>query len=141
MELPADRRAAIPSDPTRFTRPLTCGSKIFNVDTAVLALALRYRTTAERSFYKALAELQRVQALICRNARCDEQEEEEEEDAVQREIERLVMAPFARTPQFVSQNHSATTSEAAGTLRHLKCGARFSVQRRISVRRQCRLGL
>jgi hypothetical protein len=82
-----------------------------SLDPAALALALRYRTTAERSFYKALAELQRVQALICRNAQPDEQVEEEEEDAVQREIERLIMAPFARAPHFVSQNNTALPSQ------------------------------
>ncbi|MGA8599473.1 MAG: hypothetical protein WB676_32535, partial [Bryobacteraceae bacterium] len=85
-----------------------------SLDPAALALALRYRTTAERSFYKALVELQRVQALIARNAERDKQKEQEEEDeeeaAVQREIERLIMAPFAPMPKFVSQNDSAPKS-------------------------------
>ncbi len=91
------------------------------LDPAALALALRYRTTAERSFYKALAELQRVQALISRNAERDKKEaEDEEEEAVQREIERLIMAPFAPSqgagsvsdrPQFVSQNQPNPPSD------------------------------
>jgi hypothetical protein len=34
---------------------------------ALLALALRYRTTAERGFYKALAELHKLRAVIREN--------------------------------------------------------------------------
>ncbi len=90
-----------------------------SLDPAALALALRYRTTAERSFYKALAELQRVQALISRNAERDKKEaEDEEEEAVQHEIERLIMAPFAPMPKFVSQNNAQKEPEASATGLH-----------------------
>jgi hypothetical protein len=91
-----------------------------SIDSMALGLALRYRTSAERAFYKALAELQRVQALIARNAKSDHEEQTEEEadeseEAVQREIERLIMAPFAPAPQFVSQNGPAAPPQGAGT--------------------------
>lgn len=75
-----------------------------HIDQALLALALRYRTTAERSFYKALAELQRLRAVICEDAI---REEKEREAAVHQEMERLCFAPIAGARQFVSQNPPA----------------------------------
>jgi hypothetical protein len=72
-----------------------------HIDQPLLALALRYRTTAERSFYKALTELQRLRAVICEDAL---REEKEREAAVHQEMERLCFAPIAGAPQFVSQN-------------------------------------
>jgi hypothetical protein len=75
-----------------------------HIDQPLLALALRYRTTAERSFYKALTELQRLRAVICEDAL---REEKEREAAVQQEMERLCFAPIAGAPQFVSQNPPA----------------------------------
>jgi hypothetical protein len=75
-----------------------------HLDQPLLALALRYRTTAERSFYKALTELQRLRALICEDAL---REEKETEAAVHQEMERLCFAPIAGAPQFVSQNPPA----------------------------------
>ncbi len=95
-----------------------CAKPESTLDPAALALVLRYRTTAERNFYKALAELQRLRTAIRNDARRAEEDEEKE---VQREIERLIMAPISpsqgaatcpsqgagsasATPQFVSQN-------------------------------------
>jgi hypothetical protein len=97
----------------RMDRALSLELDVFDqpaLDPAALALVLRYRTTAERNFYKALTELQRLRAAIRDDARRADQDEEHE---VQREIERLIMAPIARTPaasatglpsHFVSQN-------------------------------------
>jgi hypothetical protein len=79
------------------------------LDPALLALALRYRTAAERSFYKALAELQRLRTTIREDAiRQLNQEEKEREAAMHRELERLCFAPIAGAPRFVSQNMPAT---------------------------------
>lgn len=72
-----------------------------HIDQALLALALRYRTTAERSFYKALAELQRLRKTMREDTNRDEQAQEA---AMHREMERLCFAPIAGAPQFVSQN-------------------------------------
>ena len=84
-----------------------CAKPESTLDPAALALVLRYSTTAERNFYKALAELQRLRTAIRNDARRAEEDEEKE---VQREIERLIMAPIRPSqgagpqPQFVSQN-------------------------------------
>jgi hypothetical protein len=76
-----------------------------HIDEKLLSLALRYRTTAERSFYKALAELQRLRTTIREDAiRELKQEEKEREAAMHRELERLCFAPIAGAPRFVSQN-------------------------------------
>jgi hypothetical protein len=72
-----------------------------HIDQPLLALALRYRTTAERSFYKALAELQRLRTTMRED---NIRQEKEQEAAVHREMERLCFAPIAGAPQFVSQN-------------------------------------
>ena len=79
-----------------------------HIDPALLALALRYRTTAERGFYKALAELQRLRTTIREDAiRQEKEEAKEQEAAIHREMERLCFAPIAGAPQFVSQNPPA----------------------------------
>jgi len=78
-----------------------------HIDQAFLALALRYRTTAERSFYKALAELQRLRTIMHEDAI---RQEKEQEAAVHREMERLCFAPIAGARQFVSQDSPATPS-------------------------------
>ena len=76
-----------------------------DIDQPLLALALRYRTTAERSFYKALAELQRLRTNMREDALRElKQEEKEREAAAHREMERLCFAPIAGAPKFVSQN-------------------------------------
>src|SRR5690242_10626261 len=76
-----------------------------HIDQKLLALALRYRTTAERSFYKALAELQRLRKITREYAvRREKLDAMEREAAAQRELERLCFAPIAGAPQFVSQN-------------------------------------
>jgi hypothetical protein len=76
-----------------------------HLDEKLLALALRYRTTAERSFYKALSELQRLRKTVREEAiRREKLEAMEREAAVHREMERLCFAPIAPAPQFVSQN-------------------------------------
>ena len=77
-----------------------------HIDQALLALALRYRTTAERSFYKALAELQRLRTSMREDAI---RQEKEQEAAVHQEMERLCFAPIAGARQFVSQNPTPTT--------------------------------
>jgi hypothetical protein len=117
----------------RMDRALSLELSVFDqpdLDPAAVALALRYRTTAERSFYKALSELQRVQALIARNDQRDKQiEEDEDEETIQREIERLVVATFSKSaqpsggvvcnsnkvpmPQFVSQTNAGPSENAS----------------------------
>ena len=82
-----------------------------HIDQPLLALALRYRTAAERSFYKALAELQRLRTAIREDAiRQLKQDEKENEAAIHREMERLCFAPIAGAHQFVSQNEQPTAS-------------------------------
>lgn len=95
----------------RMDRALSLELNAFNndhLDEKLLALALRYRTTAERSFYKALAELQRVRRNTredaLRQQKIDEQDREAEVTAA---LDRLCFAPIAGRPQFVSQNPPA----------------------------------
>jgi hypothetical protein len=79
------------------------------LDPALLALALRYRTTAERSFYKALAELQRLRTAMREDAlRQQKIDAQDREAAVTAALDRLCFAPIAGRPQFVSQNPPAT---------------------------------
>jgi hypothetical protein len=78
-----------------------------HLDPALLALALRYRTTAERAFYKALTELQRLRTAMRQDA--IRQQKREEAD-IHAQMERLCFAPIAGAPQFVSQNASAGSS-------------------------------
>jgi hypothetical protein len=79
-----------------------------HLDEKLLALALRYRTTAERSFYKALAELQRLRKTTREDTLRQQQTgEQEREDAAIAALDRLCFAPIARAPQFVSQNPPA----------------------------------
>jgi hypothetical protein len=69
-----------------------------------LALALRYRTSAERTFFKSLAELQRLRAAIRNDAERELRRERDEEQALIRQLEAQILKPY--TP-FVSQNGSA----------------------------------
>ena len=78
-----------------------------HIDPALLALALRYRTTAERSFYKALAELQRLRTTMRQDA---QRQQKQAEADIHAQMERLCFAPIAGAPQFVSQNASAAPS-------------------------------
>jgi len=66
------------------------------IDPALLALALRYHTAAERSFYKALAELQRVRTNIRSDAIRQQKKEDQDYQA-------------DLTAQFVSQNQNSAT--------------------------------
>jgi hypothetical protein len=89
------------------------------LDPAALALALRYRTSAERSFYKALAELQRLRTAMRENALRQARIEKEEESAALRRLEAQILGPIFSPPQFVSQNTppvSCTTAPPAGGL-------------------------
>jgi hypothetical protein len=71
----------------------------------LLALALRYRTAAERAFYKALSELQRLRTTIREDAR---RAERDEQKALEREIDQWINTPFTAVPrQFVPQTPSA----------------------------------
>jgi hypothetical protein len=75
------------------------------IDPAALALALRYRTSAERSFYKALSELQRLRIAIREDALREARREKEEETAALRRLEAQILGPVYTQPaQFVSQN-------------------------------------
>jgi len=74
-------------------------------------LALRYRTTAERSFYKALAELQRLRTSIREDARRALRDEEEE---LNREIERFIATPLAPPRGFVSEPAQFVPQSSAG---------------------------
>jgi hypothetical protein len=104
----------------RMDRALSLEMNAFDddhIDQQLLALALRYRTTAERSFYKALSELQRLRKNIqedaLRQQTIDEQDREAEVTAA---LDRLCFAPIARSPQFVSQNtHPAAMKPPAGS--------------------------
>jgi hypothetical protein len=96
----------------RMDRALSLELAAFNnesLDPALLALTLRYRTAAERSFYKALAELQRLRTSIREDARRALRDEEEE---LNREIERFVSTPLAPPPAFVSQTGSSPAHPA-----------------------------
>jgi hypothetical protein len=77
-----------------------------HLDPALLALALRYRTTAERGFYKALAELHKLRAVIRENLIRQRKEEERQYKAA---LDYLCYAPIGAPlpPQFVSQNPSS----------------------------------
>jgi hypothetical protein len=81
-----------------------------HMDEKLLALALRYRTAAERSFYKALAELQRLRKSLREDAvRQQKTDEQDREAAAMAALDRLCFAPIAPLPpQFVSQNPNAT---------------------------------
>jgi hypothetical protein len=92
----------------RLDRALSLELQAFDdthIDQALLVLALRYRTTAERSFYRALAELQRLRSTMREDTT---REEQAQEAAMHREMERLCFAPIAGAPQFVSQNLPGT---------------------------------
>jgi hypothetical protein len=79
-----------------------------HIDQSLLSLAIRYRTTAERSFYKALAELQRLRKTIAEDAARRQIEEEQEREAdVTAALDHLCFAPIAGARQFVSQNPPA----------------------------------
>jgi hypothetical protein len=66
-----------------------------HLDPALLALALRYRTTAERAFYKALTELQRLRTAMRQDA--IRQQKREEAD-IHAQMERLCFAPSPEHP-------------------------------------------
>jgi hypothetical protein len=97
----------------RIDRALSLELHAFNdetLDPALLALALRYRTAAERAFYKALSELQRLRTIIGEDAR---RAEREEQKALEREIDQWINTPFTAMPrQFVSQTPSAASTSA-----------------------------
>jgi hypothetical protein len=78
-----------------------------HIDPALLALALRYRTTAERGFYKALAELQRLRITMRQDAM---RQQKQDEADIHAQMERLCFAPIAGAPQFVSQNRPTAPS-------------------------------
>jgi hypothetical protein len=92
----------------RVDRALSLELHAFNdemLDPALLALALRYRTAAERAFYKALSELQRLRTTIREDAR---RAERDEQKALEREIDQWINTPFTAVPrQFVPQTPSA----------------------------------
>jgi len=76
------------------------------IDPALLALALRYRTTAEHSFYKALAELQRIRTVIRQDAiRQQKAADKEYQNDLTAALDYLCYAPVGAPPppQFVSQ--------------------------------------
>ena len=78
-----------------------------SIDPALLALALRYRTTAERAFYKALAELQRLRATMRDDAiRRQKKEDQDYQADLTAALDYLCYAPIGAPPppQFVSQN-------------------------------------
>ncbi|HXE11055.1 MAG TPA: hypothetical protein VN633_02985 [Bryobacteraceae bacterium] len=78
-----------------------------HLDPALLALALRYRTTAERGFYKALAELQRLRGVIRQDAIRQQKAADREYKAdLTAALDYLYYAPIGAPPppQFVSQS-------------------------------------
>jgi hypothetical protein len=78
------------------------------IDPAALALSLRYRTSAERTFFKSLAELQRLRQSMREDAIRETRREEDDEKAILRQLEAQILKPYSRSSaQFVSQNDSA----------------------------------
>jgi hypothetical protein len=78
-----------------------------SLDPALLALALRYRTTAERAFYKALTELQQLREVIRQDAIRQQKAEDQQYQAdLTAALNYLCYAPIGAPPppQFVSQN-------------------------------------
>jgi hypothetical protein len=82
------------------------------LDPAALALALRYRTSAERGFYKALAELQRLRTAMHEDALCQARIEKEQETAALRRLEAQILGPVFPPSQFVSQNRNSGSPAA-----------------------------
>ncbi|HXE11947.1 MAG TPA: hypothetical protein VN633_07500 [Bryobacteraceae bacterium] len=91
-----------------------------HLDPALLALALRYRTTAEHGFYKALAELQRLRASIRQDAIRQQKTEDRKYQAnLTAALDYLCSAPIGAPPphQFVSQNQNpAADTEPRSTV-------------------------
>ena len=86
-----------------------------HLDPALLALALRYRTTAERGFYKALAELQKLRGVIRQDAIRQQKAADKEYQAdLTAALDYLCYAPIGAPPppQFVSQNRPAVPASA-----------------------------
>jgi len=86
-----------------------------SIEPALLALALRYRTTAERSFYKALSELQRLRAAIRQDAiRQQKADDQQYQSDLTAALDYLCYAPVGAPPppQFVSQNRPAVPAPA-----------------------------
>jgi hypothetical protein len=86
-----------------------------HLDQATLNLALRYRVSAERAFYRALKELQSLR----RHTRAETAAiEKSKQRQLEQELDRLIMGPIIGTPppspapQFVSQNAHAATNES-----------------------------
>jgi hypothetical protein len=73
-----------------------------DIDSAALSLALRYRASAERTFFKSLSELQRLRDSMRKDAIREVQREQEEEEAILRQLEAEIFKPYR---QFVSQNN------------------------------------
>jgi hypothetical protein len=97
-----------------------------HLDPALLALALRYRTTAERSFYKALAELQRVRTSIRQDAIRELKAEEQQSKALfTAALDHLCYAPIGAPfpEQFVSQNDPTNAGERSSNARQGRSGA------------------
>jgi hypothetical protein len=105
------------------------------IDPALLALALRYRTSAERSFYKALAELQRLRTSMREDAFRDARREREEETSALRRLEAQILGPVYIPPaQFVSQNTTAGSPDPqfVSQTAHIKAEPRASADEFLS---------
>jgi hypothetical protein len=77
------------------------------VDGAALALALRYRVSAERTFFKSLAELQRLRAIQRQEALRDLQAQNRRDKELIQQLEAMVLKPQS---EFVSQNSGLDTA-------------------------------
>jgi hypothetical protein len=77
------------------------------IDAAALALALRYRVSAERTFFKSLAELQRLRAVTRQEALRDLQAQNRRDKEIIHQLEAMVLKPPS---EFVSQNSSIAST-------------------------------
>jgi hypothetical protein len=94
----------------RIDRALSLELVAFNdetLDEKLLALALRYRTTAERLLFKSLAELQRLRAAMRNDA---ERELERERKLADLEMQQVLFQPVSRTERKKSVSQNTTSA-------------------------------
>jgi hypothetical protein len=94
----------------RIDRALSLELVAFNdetLDEKLLALALRYRTTAERLLFKSLAELQRLRAAMRNDA---ERELERERKLADLEMQQIIFQPVPRTERKKSVSQNTTSA-------------------------------
>jgi hypothetical protein len=94
-----------------------------NFDPAALPLALRYRTSAERSFYKSLAELQRLRTTKRQDTLREANIEKQENTAALRLLEAQILGPLPPRQQFVSKSQTRVPSVLPFVSQNAQCAA------------------